>query len=114
MQHTDPSEPPSPSGPRRSRVGVVILAAGKGTRMRARMSKLVHPVAGLPMVRQVVGFGRLLQPSAMALVVGHDAEQVIAAAGDGIDVVRAVVVEDALHCGVCHPRGEPVPLPELE
>jgi bifunctional UDP-N-acetylglucosamine pyrophosphorylase/glucosamine-1-phosphate N-acetyltransferase len=66
---------------------VVILAAGKGTRMRARMSKLVHPVAGLPMVRQVVEFGRLLQPSAMALVVGHDAEQVIAAAGDGLDVV---------------------------
>ena len=30
------------------------------------------------------------------------------------DVMRAVVVEDALHCGVCHPRGEPVPLPELE
>jgi len=28
--------------------------------------------------------------------------------------LRAVVVEDALHCGVCHPRGEPVPLPELE
>ena len=30
------------------------------------------------------------------------------------DVMRAVVVEDALHCGVCHPRGEPVSLPELE
>jgi bifunctional UDP-N-acetylglucosamine pyrophosphorylase/glucosamine-1-phosphate N-acetyltransferase len=55
--------------------------------MRARMSKLVHPVAGLPMVRQVVELGRLLQPSATALVVGHDAEQVIAAAGDGVDVV---------------------------
>src|SRR4051795_10661067 len=30
------------------------------------------------------------------------------------ELVKAVVVEDALHCGVCHPRGEPVPLPELE
>lgn len=29
-------------------------------------------------------------------------------------VVQAVVVEDALHCGVCRPRGEPVPLPELD
>ena len=28
--------------------------------------------------------------------------------------MRAVVVEDALHCGVCHPRGEPVALPELD
>jgi hypothetical protein len=29
-------------------------------------------------------------------------------------VVNAVVVEDALHCGVCSPRGEPVPLPDLD
>ncbi len=29
-------------------------------------------------------------------------------------VVKAIVVEDALHCGVCTPRGEPVELPELE
>jgi hypothetical protein len=29
-------------------------------------------------------------------------------------VVKAVVVEDALHCGICHPRGDPVPLPELK
>ena len=55
MQNSDSSEPPSPSAyTEANRVGVVILAAGKGTRMRARLSKLVHPVAGLPMVRQVV------------------------------------------------------------
>ena len=29
------------------------------------------------------------------------------------EIVRAVVVEDAVHCGVCTPRGEPVDLPEL-
>ncbi len=29
-------------------------------------------------------------------------------------IVKAIVVEDALHCGVCTPRGEPVELPELE
>jgi hypothetical protein len=28
--------------------------------------------------------------------------------------VRALVVEGSLHCGVCRPRGEPVPLPELD
>ena len=28
--------------------------------------------------------------------------------------MRAIVVEDALHCGVCRPRGAPVPLPELD
>jgi bifunctional UDP-N-acetylglucosamine pyrophosphorylase/glucosamine-1-phosphate N-acetyltransferase len=66
---------------------VVILAAGKGTRMQSRLSKLVHPVAGLPMVRQVVGLAGELRPTVTALVVGHDAEQVSAAAGDGVEVV---------------------------
>jgi hypothetical protein len=28
--------------------------------------------------------------------------------------LRALVVEDAIHCGVCRPRGEPVDMPELE
>jgi hypothetical protein len=32
--------------------------------------------------------------------------------GDG--GVRALVVDDALHCGACHPRPNPVPLPELD
>lgn len=88
MQQSDPSEPPSrPTRPGADRVGVVILAAGKGTRMRSRLSKLVHPVAGLPMVRQVVELGRELRPAATALVVGHDADQVVEAAGDGVEVV---------------------------
>lgn len=30
------------------------------------------------------------------------------------DGLRALVVEDAVHCGVCKPRGDPVDLPELE
>ncbi len=34
--------------------------------------------------------------------------------GDRHKVLRALVVEDALHCGVCKPRSEPVELPELE
>jgi bifunctional UDP-N-acetylglucosamine pyrophosphorylase/glucosamine-1-phosphate N-acetyltransferase len=87
MQQSDSSEPPSTSDPSADRVGVVILAAGKGTRMQSRLSKLVHPVAGLPMVRQVVEIGRQLRPAAMTLVVGHDADQVTAAAGDGVVVV---------------------------
>jgi bifunctional UDP-N-acetylglucosamine pyrophosphorylase/glucosamine-1-phosphate N-acetyltransferase len=85
MQQSDASEPPSTTT---DRIGVVILAAGKGTRMQSRLSKLVHPVAGLPMVRQVVELGRQLQPAATALVVGHEAEQVVAVAGDGVAVVQ--------------------------
>jgi len=88
MQQSEPSEPPpGTSRPSADRIGVVILAAGKGTRMQSRLSKLVHPVAGLPMVRQVVALGRQLRPAVTALVVGHDADQVAAAAGDGVEVV---------------------------
>src|SRR3954452_8588549 len=88
MQNSDSSEPPSPiAATGANRVGVLTRPAGKGPRIRPRLSKLVHPVAGRPMVRQVVELGRQLEPSAMALVVGHDADDVAAAAGPGIDVV---------------------------
>ncbi|HUF54919.1 MAG TPA: hypothetical protein VMR52_14310 [Dehalococcoidia bacterium] len=33
---------------------------------------------------------------------------------DREDAAKALVVDDAIHCGVCTPRGEPVPLPELD
>ena len=55
--------------------------------MRSRLSKLVHPVAGRPMVRQVVEVARQLDPALIALVVGHEADDVIAAAGPGLEVV---------------------------
>ena len=84
MKQTDSSEPPS----RRGRVGVVILAAGQGTRMRSRLPKVLHPVAGVPMVRQALDVGRCLEPSVLALVVGRAAEQVAAAAGDHVRIVH--------------------------
>ncbi len=83
MNHTATSDPPDTS----SRVGVVILAAGQGTRMRSRLPKVLHPVAGRPMVREVVEIGRALQPVATALVVGHAAEAVSAVAGPSVSIV---------------------------
>ncbi|MCC6177783.1 MAG: bifunctional UDP-N-acetylglucosamine diphosphorylase/glucosamine-1-phosphate N-acetyltransferase GlmU [Chloroflexi bacterium] len=85
MSQSEASEPPSN---RAERIGVVILAAGQGTRMHARLPKVLHPIAGLPMVRRVVEIGRSLDPSAIALVVGHAAERVAAAAGPGLAVVE--------------------------
>jgi hypothetical protein len=32
----------------------------------------------------------------------------------GGDMTKALVVEDALHCGTCHPRPDPIDLPELD
>ena len=54
----------------------VILAAGQGTRMKSDLPKVLHPVAGLPMVGHVIGAARRSGADAIALVVGHGAEQV--------------------------------------
>ena len=84
MRRSDLSEPPRQS----DRIAVVVLAAGQGTRMRSSLSKLLHPVAGRPMVRQVVELGRSFDPATIAVVVGHLGEQVAAAVGDGTEIVQ--------------------------
>ena len=54
---------------------VLILAAGKGTRLRSKTIKLLHPVAGRPMAEHVVEAARALRPSRIAIVIGHQAER---------------------------------------
>ena len=53
---------------------VVILAAGKGTRMRSSLPKVLHPVAGRPMVSHVIDTAHLLGAEAIHLVYGHGGE----------------------------------------
>jgi len=68
---------------------VVILAAGKGTRMRSALPKVLHRLAGLPLVAHVIGTARTLSPRAIHVVYGHGGEQVPAAvAMPGIRWVR--------------------------
>jgi len=58
---------------------VVILAAGKGTRMKSARPKVLHRVAGLPMIEHVLAAATSLQPRSTTLVVGHQADSVRAA-----------------------------------
>ena len=58
---------------------VIILAAGRGTRMRSDRPKVLHPLAGLPLVEHVVRAADSLRPARTGLVVGHRAERVEAA-----------------------------------
>ncbi|UCI05329.1 bifunctional UDP-N-acetylglucosamine diphosphorylase/glucosamine-1-phosphate N-acetyltransferase GlmU [Mesorhizobium sp. B1-1-8] len=53
----------------------VILAAGEGTRMKSAMPKVLHPIAGLPMVAHVVKAAEAAGSNDLALVIGHGAEQ---------------------------------------
>ncbi|TDR51260.1 UDP-N-acetylglucosamine pyrophosphorylase /glucosamine-1-phosphate N-acetyltransferase [Halomonas ventosae] len=61
---------------------VVILAAGQGTRMRSTRPKVLHRLAGKPMVRHVIDTARGLEAERTHVVVGHGAEQVREALAD--------------------------------
>ncbi|WP_026971756.1 bifunctional UDP-N-acetylglucosamine diphosphorylase/glucosamine-1-phosphate N-acetyltransferase GlmU [Aliagarivorans marinus] len=53
---------------------VAILAAGKGTRMRSDLPKVLHKLANKPMVQHVIDTAKTLSPSAVHLIYGHGAE----------------------------------------
>jgi len=55
---------------------VLILAAGRGQRLRSKTIKLLHGVAGRPMVAHVVDTARALRPRRLISVIGHQADDV--------------------------------------
>src|SRR5690242_2366474 len=57
-------------------LNVVILAAGQGKRMRSRLPKVLHPLAGRPLIEHVIGTARALKPARICVVYGHGGEQV--------------------------------------
>ncbi|SDO62188.1 bifunctional UDP-N-acetylglucosamine diphosphorylase/glucosamine-1-phosphate N-acetyltransferase GlmU [Pseudomonas jinjuensis] len=67
---------------------IVILAAGQGTRMRSALPKVLHPIAGKPMLAHVIDTARSLSPQRIHVVIGHGAERVRETlAADDIDFV---------------------------
>ena len=55
---------------------VIILAAGQGTRMCSKLPKVLHPIAGRPMLTHVIDTSKQLGAKAIHVVVGHGADQV--------------------------------------
>lgn len=68
MMNHAPATPPTPA--------IVILAAGKGTRMKSRLPKVLHPLAGRPLIDHVLELARSLEPDRTIVVVGYRADQV--------------------------------------
>lgn len=58
---------------------IIILAAGKGTRMRSTLPKVLHPIGGKPLLQHLIETTRKLKPSKIHIVVGHGKDQVISA-----------------------------------
>jgi bifunctional UDP-N-acetylglucosamine pyrophosphorylase/glucosamine-1-phosphate N-acetyltransferase len=57
-------------------IHVVILAAGQGTRMKSRLPKVLHPIAGRPMIQHVLRTAESVSPATITLIVGHRADAV--------------------------------------
>ncbi|MBP9219260.1 MAG: bifunctional UDP-N-acetylglucosamine diphosphorylase/glucosamine-1-phosphate N-acetyltransferase GlmU [Sterolibacterium sp.] len=57
-------------------MNIVILAAGQGKRMRSDLPKVLHPLAGKPLLAHVITTARSLKPSMICVVYGHGGEQV--------------------------------------
>ncbi|RQQ58131.1 bifunctional UDP-N-acetylglucosamine diphosphorylase/glucosamine-1-phosphate N-acetyltransferase GlmU [Burkholderia stagnalis] len=87
-------------------MNIVILAAGTGKRMRSALPKVLHPLAGRPLLSHVIATARALQPSRLVVVVGHGAEQVQAAVA-APDVQFAVQAEQL---GTGHAVRQALPL----
>jgi bifunctional UDP-N-acetylglucosamine pyrophosphorylase/glucosamine-1-phosphate N-acetyltransferase len=78
---------------------VVILAAGKGTRMKSALPKVLHRVAGQPLIDRVLACAAALRPRTTTVVVGHQSESLKAALA-GHEGLTFVVQEPQL--GTAH------------
>jgi len=58
------------------KLAILILAAGQGTRMKSRTSKVLHPIAGRPMLDYPLSAAEALEPDRVVVVIGRDAETV--------------------------------------
>ncbi|WP_396454101.1 bifunctional UDP-N-acetylglucosamine diphosphorylase/glucosamine-1-phosphate N-acetyltransferase GlmU [Actinomadura sp.] len=72
---------------------VIVLAAGEGTRMKSRKSKVLHELCGRSMLGHVLAAARHLEPERLVVVVGHRREQVVGHLAEHAPDAEAVVQE---------------------
>lgn len=81
-------------------IALVILAAGKGTRMSSDLPKVLHPIANTPMLVHAMQAGSALSPARTVVVAGHGFDAVRTAANDFDEDV--IVVEQKEQNGTAH------------
>ncbi|MGB0661694.1 MAG: bifunctional UDP-N-acetylglucosamine diphosphorylase/glucosamine-1-phosphate N-acetyltransferase GlmU [Mangrovicoccus sp.] len=79
---------------------LIILAAGQGSRMKSDLPKVLHNVAGSPLLSHVVDSGAVLEPEKLVIVAGHGAEAVRKAALDEAPEAQILLQEEQL--GTAH------------
>ncbi|MEP4978922.1 bifunctional UDP-N-acetylglucosamine diphosphorylase/glucosamine-1-phosphate N-acetyltransferase GlmU [Ascidiaceihabitans sp.] len=80
-------------------VALIILAAGKGTRMNSENPKVLHPIAGAPMLVHAMNAGATLDPEHTVIVAGHGADAVTKAATAHDDTAKVVLQTEQLGTG---------------
>ena len=85
---------------------VIILAAGEGKRMRSAKPKVLQPIAGQPMLAQVIAAARALNPAGIHVVHGHGGDQVQAAFAEQTDLQWA---QQAQQLGTGHAVEQAMP-----
>jgi bifunctional UDP-N-acetylglucosamine pyrophosphorylase/glucosamine-1-phosphate N-acetyltransferase len=85
---------------------VIILAAGEGKRMRSAKPKVLQPIAGQPMLAQVIAAARALNPAGIHVVHGHGGDQVQAAFAEQSDLLWA---QQAQQLGTGHAVEQAMP-----
>jgi len=88
------------------RLGVVILAAGQGTRMQSDRPKVLHRLADKPLLGHVIDCARSLAPEEIVIVYGHGGEQVRAEFAGQADLLWA---EQAQQLGTGHALQQAMP-----
>ena len=75
---------------RKHKLAVVILAAGKGTRMKSDLPKVMHPLAGRPMINWLLDTAQALDPEKILVVVGPDMPELEATIAPHQPVIQQV------------------------
>lgn len=87
-------------------VDVVILAAGMGKRMCSSLPKVLHPLAGKPILSHVLDIARTLSPERICVVFGYGGELVRQVIGDHSDLIW---VKQAQQLGTGHAVKQALP-----
>lgn len=80
-------------------VAVIILAAGQGSRMNSDLPKVLHPLAGVPLIAHALRAAEALEPSRIVVVTGHGAGEVAAEVADRAPEAAVVRQDEQLGTG---------------